>query len=320
MDADTLSRRLADPSQPHAARLAALAVDEALSQPLGTLLPGARAETLAVDAVRGWLGTEGALLWLSRAVESLRQEAIGIDSLGDELPEPLVAGMERLLGRAWSPDRAVVLAVLDRRPVRQLIRQLLVDALVEFGRSASAPVQGVARGLTGFARRATEKAGVLGAVASAVGGEVERQLERKASEFADQALSGVMQKLADALGNPAQAEAQAELRAALFEGVLGIHGGALARELVRADVVGGARLLRDALSEWLSTAAGEAQARRIVQRLLAREAARPAGELLAELGLRDAVRAFVVEVLAERMRAVAGTDSFRAFAQELLAD
>jgi len=295
-------------------------VDEALAQPLSALMPGGRAETLAVEALRGWLATEGALLWLARAVESLRQEAIAIDSLGDELPEPLVAGLERLLGRPWSPDRAVVLAVLDRKPVRQLIRQLLVEALVEFGHSVSAPVHGVARGLTGFARRATEKAGVLGAVASAVGGEVERQLERKAAAFADQALSGVVQKLADALGNPAQAEAQAELRAALFEGVLGIHGGALSRELVRADVVGGTRLLREALSGWLATAPGEAQARRLVQRLLAREGARPAGELLQELGLRDALRGFVVETLAERMRAVAASEPFRAFAAELLAD
>jgi len=320
MDADTLCRRLADPALPHAARLSALAVDEALAQPLSALLPHEKVASLAVEALRGWLSTEGALLWLSRAVESLRQEALALDSLGDELPEPLVDGVERLLGRPWSPDRAVVLAVLDRRPVRQLIRQLLVDALVEFGHSVSAPVHGVARGLTGFAKRATERAGVLGAVASAVGGEVERQLERRAADFADQALSGVMQKLADALGNPSQAEAQAELRAALFEGLLGIHGGALARELVRADVVGGTRLLRDAISEWLASATGEAQLRRNVQRLLAREAARPAGELLAELGLRDALRAFAVEALSDRVRAVAATEPFRAFAAELLAE
>ncbi|MEN9799620.1 MAG: hypothetical protein RL653_3317 [Pseudomonadota bacterium] len=320
MDAPTLARRLADPSLPHAQRLAALSVDEALQQPVSTLLPPARAASVVLEAVKGWLATEGALLALGRAVESIRQEALAVDSLGDELPEQLVEGLERWLARPWSPDRAVVLALLDRKPVRQLIRQLLKDALLEFGESVTAPVQGVARGLTGFAKKATERAGVFGAVASVVGSEVERQLERRAADFADQALSGVLQKLADDFSSPSRAEAQAEMRAALFEGFLGIHGGALAREVTRADVVGGTRVLREAMDGWLSSAVGEAQLRRTVERIVAREAHRPAGEVLEELGLRAALRGFVVEMLTERIRAVAATEAFHAFAAELLAE
>ena len=56
------------------------------------------------------------------------------------------APLREMLERPFSPDRKLVLTVIDREPTRELVRQLLLDAVLEFGRRASAPVAGMARG------------------------------------------------------------------------------------------------------------------------------------------------------------------------------
>lgn len=320
MNADVVARRLADPAQPHAQRLAELSVDELFATSIKTLTPEDKVSALVKEALKAWLDTESALTHLDRVVKDISQElAKHSETFEDVLPEQLREGAEAWLARPWSPDRAVVLAALDRAPVRALIRKLLLDAILEFGRGMGGGTAGsVAKGLGGFAKFATERTGTLGALVGAVGGEVNRQLESRAADFVDAALSGIIQKIAEEFSSPARAKQQAELRVAIFEGALCLRGTQLSKEVLRADVVGGTRITRDALFNWLETPQSAAQLDRTVKRLLAFESDRSLAEVLRELGLHDVARKHAVDALTIRIRQIAATQSFKSFAEELL--
>lgn len=320
MDADAVAKRLTE--EAWSRRLAELSVETLFATPLKTLAPEDKVVALVKEGLRGWLDEESALSNLERIVKEISAELTAqTDKLEDILPEQLREGAEAWLARPWSPDRAVVLAALDRAPVRALIRKLLLDAILEFGRGMGGGTAGsVAKGIGGLAKFAAERAGTIGALVGAVGGEVNRQLESRASDFADAALSGIIQKIADEFSSPARAKQQAELRVAIFEGVLALRGSQLAKELQRADIVGGTRITRDALFNWLETPESNAQLERAVKRILSHESNRPLGEVLKELGLYDVARKHGVDALAERIRQIAATDSFRDFARDLLRD
>lgn len=320
MDADVVAKRLTEES--YSRRLAELSVDAVFSMPLRTLAPEDKVVALVKEGLRGWLDTDSALLNLERAVKEISSElSAQSERIEDVLPEQLREGVEAWLARPWSPDRAVVLAALDRAPVRALIRKLLLDAILEFGRGMGGGTAGsVAKGIGGIAKFAAERTGTLGALVGAVGGEVNRQLESRASDFADAALSGIIQKIADEFSSPARAKQQAELRVAIFEGVLTLRGTQLGKELLRADVVGGTRITRDAISNWLETPEANGQLERTLKRILQHESERPLREVLEELGLHDVAKKHATEALAERIKEIAATQKFREFVRELLAE
>lgn len=320
MDADVLQKRLTDPALPHAQRLAELIVDDALASPISKLLPLDRALGLLEKGLDAYLASDASLVPLTRGVDRLMNDLNAVKgSIGDELPDELLSGAREWVSRPWSPDRAVVLAALDEPPVRTLIRKLLLDAILEFSRTVSAPMQGVARGLGGLAKFAAERTGTLGAIAGAVGSEAQRMVEKRAADFADQALSGVIQKIADEFSNPARAKEQAELRRAVLDGLLHLRGPQLAKEVGRSDVVGGAKVIREALKSWLASEGGKQELRERVRHVLDPEWNRTAGELIAELGLRDFARESAVQLLEVRIRELAATSGFKDFVSALLA-
>lgn len=325
MDATTLKAKLLDPADDGPLpRLAALAVDAVLDTPLSDF--SGRDEAVAVmrRLVQAWLASPEAPKTLERLVDELvaklqadrrTLEAIAPQQLQDTLRE--------LIGRPFSPDRRLVLTIIDRGPTRELVRQLLVDLVLDFGRRATAPVAGVARGLGTLARLAGEtvksKAGGLGGLVGAVSGEVERQLERRAIEFVDAALGGVFAELADAISNPKRAEEAAELRKAIFDGVLELTLPQLAREVMNADVPGAAEVLREGLRRWFATKDADIALGQVVQAVLDRDGGRTLRQVLADWGLDGEARALAVEHLTVRMRAIAGTDAFAAWLDALLA-
>ncbi len=307
-------------------QLLSLWLDFALAQPLSAWIPPERAAELLADALAAWSTTpaaEAALLdalgaWKANAQAERR-------TLKTLVPGELREGVTALVGRPFSPDRGLVLAVLDREPVRELIRALLVDALLEFGRQVRTPVAGVARGLTGLARMAAETAksatGTFGAfaggVVGAVSGEVERQFEKRAAEFVDSALSGIMRRLAEALSDPRRAAEQAALRAELLEGVLGLTPQQLARELDRADVPGGVTLLRGALARYAGNPATRAQLAATLTALLTPRAQRTTREVLDELGVTALVLTHAKALGREQLARFFDTEPFAAWCRGL---
>jgi hypothetical protein len=327
VNADLLLARLRDAADGAAAdKLVTLWLDFALAQPITRWLDPPGAAAYVSEALAAWASSPTAEAALLDAVAVWKDRAAALRRpVGELLPPELRQGLTALVGRPFSPDRALVLGILDREPVRELIRAILVDALMEFSRQVRAPVTGVARGLTGLARMAAETAksatgsfgAFAGGVVGAVSGEVERQFEKRAAEFVDAALSGVMRRIAEQLSDPRRAAEQGALRMELLEGLLGLSPVQLARELDHADVQGGAALVRDALGRYATSDAAKEQLASALQTLLAPRAQRTTRELLDELGLTDVGLRLGRELGRAQLADFFATDGFEAWCRAL---
>lgn len=306
------------------AGLAALSVDSLLSHRLSDLV-SASAIVVSMRAVLlAWLDAPQAPTVLLRIVEHvvhrLQSER---RPLKDSLATELVAVARQVVARPFSPDRALVLSIIDRGPMRELVRSILLEEVLEFGRRASAPVAGMARGLGALARFAGEtvksRTGRVGSLVGAVGDEVERQLEKRASEFVDAALGNVFSQIADSIADPRRALEAAELRVAMFDGALELTGPQLARELLNADLPGASALLRTGLRTYLSSPKAERELLDLANFVFALEEG-TLHDLLGRLGVLTPVRAFIIEQATERMQHVAQGEPFAAWLSALLAD
>ncbi|MBS1152033.1 MAG: hypothetical protein H6Q89_3731 [Myxococcaceae bacterium] len=319
MDAATLTQRLNNPADGGPLdQLAELTLDALLDSPLMTLVP----EDFAVRALRvgieGWLQSPQAVPALERLVEAAANELQGDGrKLREVMTGELKATVRELLERPYSPDRKLVLTIIDRPPMRELIRGLLLQTVTDFGKKVTSPVAGVAKSLGGLARFAVDTAkarsGAIGSMVGAVSGEVERQLEKRAVEFVDASMSGVFGELADSVSNPKRAHEAAELRAAFFEGVLELTMPQLARELINLDVPGGAKVLRDGLDQWIASPASEEVLEQIAARLTMREGGRSLREVLEESGQLQTYRTIGREALRARLAQVVGAPAFAAW-------
>lgn len=325
MDATTLKTKLLDPATDGPLpKLAALSVDAVLDTPLADFSGRDQAVSVTRRLVQAWLQSPEAPKTLGKLVdEVVAKLQADRRALKDVAPAEVQAILRELIGRPFSPDKRLVLTIIDREPTRDLVRQLLLDLVLDFGRRASAPVAGVAKGLGALARMAGEtvksKSGGLGSLVGAVSGEVERQLEKRAIDFVDAALGGVFGELADAISNPKRAEEAAELRMAIFDGVLELTLPQLAREVMNGDVPGGAEVVRAGLTRWLASKDADATLGQVAQAVLDRDGQRTVRQVLADWGLADEGRALAVEQLTARMRAIVGTDAFAAWLGALLA-
>lgn len=301
---------------PEAARsLAAVALDVLEATPLEQVAPKARLSALLQALAEGLLRS-GALApeltrAVDRAVRALQQAPTS--RLEQTVPAALRHALRDVVARPVSPDRRAVLTVMDREPVRELVRALLLDAVLDFGRKASAPVAGMAKGLGSLAKLAggtLRSQGPLGGLVGAVSDEVERQLERRAQEFVDAALGGIFGKVADLLSDPKRAGEAAELRLAFFDGALELTHGQLARELMNADVAGATHALQQALAQVVAGDEGRALVERAVDAVLVQLQGQTVGQALDAWGLRAAVRAHVEPWLAERLEALFASAPF----------
>ncbi len=299
--------------------LAALCLEVWLDKTVQQLAPVDVVTSITRQVIDGWLDSPTAVTALSRSVDLVVNELnANHKALKDVVARDVRAAVKDVVGRPFSPDRKLVLTIIDREPTRDLVRQLLLDFVLEFGRKASAPVAGVAKGLGTFAKMAGDavksRTGTLGSLVGAVGNEVERQMEKRAVEFVDAALSGVFGQMADAVSDPRRATEAAELRVAMMDGVLELTLPQLAREIANADVPGGAEVLRGGLKRWLASAASDDELKRIAEFVGKDLGARKLRDVLDELGLLGVVKTRGAEQLALRIREVVGSEAFSTWA------
>ena len=295
--------------------LAELSVDALLDLPMSAWASQAEVASWGRRLLSGFVASSGAQAALTRLVEELfsrlQRERRPVEAV---LPRDLKLALREVVRRPFSPDRRLVLTIIDREPFRALVREILVEAVVEFGRRASAPVAGMARGLGTLARMAQEtvksRSGGLGSLVGAVGSEVERQLEKRAVEFVDTALTGVLGQLADAVADPRRAEEASELRLSLFDGVLALTGPQLARELMNADLPGAVELLQESLSSWVASKDADEALAAVGAFLLSLGGSKTGRAQLEELGVLSAARQLAVEQTLARLQHVVGTAAF----------
>ncbi|MET0406629.1 MAG: hypothetical protein ABW123_29695 [Cystobacter sp.] len=325
MNAQQLLTRLQDSSPDGPLdRLAALVVEHELSQPLHTLLPPALLARAVARSLEGALASPGGEQELASALQYLQQQ-LGQETrtVREALPSEFSKTAVELASRRYSPDRALVLAVLDRPPVRTLVGALLRDVLIEFSRKVSAPVTDnrLAKGFSGLARFAAEQArnsGTLGGIAGALSDEIERQVERKARDFVDSALSGIFQQVADALSEPSRHAEHAELRVALLDGVLGLPLARLGHELSQVEVPGGVAVVRRTLSPWLASGRAVPELEALLLRATARDGQRPVREVLGALGLLATFQAVGRESVRGRLGPIVGSEPFARWLEDVM--
>lgn len=315
-------------SEEAVAELATALVDDALAVPLRELLSPPALANEIVEALRAWLNSTPAhelqLAWAARARKWLASQRA---TLGQLVGRAIEEACLDLAASPHVPRRETVIFLLDREPLRALLRELLVDALVAFGRKVGAPVMAspVGRrlgGLGSFVReraRGTALAAFATDVADRLADEVERQIERRAAEFADAALSGLVARLADILSDPARAGQLASAREALVDGLFSLEARELADELERSDPARRSTLIRRGLGAWVATDEAAVWIRAAIEGLLDEIGDRPLGEVLAELELLESFRGIALASTSRRLRRFLEGEAFQAWLERRLA-
>jgi hypothetical protein len=321
---DLLSR-LRDPAEAGpTALLVDLLLADFLDRPLAGLIDTQAVASTGTSVLEDWLRSpraEARLLeaWRS-GIETLATESRSFVELA---PEELRQALEEMASQHYSPDSDLLMALLDRPPIRAVFRDLLTETLNAFGKKLSAGSgAGGALGALGkiSGGRGGPMGGLLGRVgdvASAVGGELERQLERRIPEFVDSGLSQLLQRFVDMLCDPERAAEQAGVRLALLEGFWDFRGSDVAAEFGRLDAEAMASVLRRSLSAWLAREEAEAQVRGWLDGLLAGYGDRDLRSVLEELDLgadfekhsrpvahQALLRLFATDVFGEWLQAV----------------
>ena len=298
-------------------RLAELLVDDALDRPLREVVDVERWPALVGELLGAWAASEAAEQRLVDAVhEGIDHLATLPGPLGEQLPPAVRDGLRDLARRPYSPNRALVLKLIDQEPVRKLLREILLDTVTRFARKVrnTGEQTTVGGALGGIGRFAKRRAGTLGSIAgemaSAVGSEVEKQMERRAAEFVDGALSGVIQRLAAQLADDSHASDQAAMRTALLDSALTLTGPELATELANADPDGLANLLRRSLQGWITADGFDDQLRGWLDSLVSAQGDRTLRATLDDVGLTDSLTTTARAVTLDAARRFVATEAF----------
>ncbi len=323
-DAKSVLEKLRDPSPAGAtARHAALAVEDALARTVNELVDVRFVVASLREALQAFTASDTAAAWVvETATEGEKTLAAETRALGRRSSPSLQAGARELAALEVTPPRAVVEKLLDREPIKKLLRAQVVDTLVAFGRKAASPVADnrIARGLGGLSKLAMgqgSKSSTFGAIANAVSGEVERQVEKRATDFADTAVAGILDGIAAQLSDPARAKEQVATRLALLDGFLELTGAEVA-QLGRGPVADRVVVARKALAAWAAEGAFEADVEALVTTVLAKEGARPLGDVLTDMGLREVAAARATEFLTKRLSALVAGEGFAMWLEGVL--
>lgn len=322
MDANTIRQRLmAEGEGAPLGALSKLAIDTLFATPVSKLTSAQKLADWWHGALTGWANSPDAAKALEKLVEAA-VNALNADprTLREGTPRALQVATEELAGRPFSPDKQLVMKLIDHKPLRDRIREMVIATVTDF--TARAPGAGVAKGVTGIARFAAsqvrQRTGALGSLVGAVGDEVQGQLEKRARDFADVALAGVLAEIADIVSNPARAQEAADIRVAVIRGAQDLKFNQLGRELVNLDVPSGAELLRGQVRQWVASDESKQHLLEGAEEFFAPFANKTVGEIVREWGQEESLRAHYTPWFEDRFRDVVRSDGFGAWLEALL--
>jgi hypothetical protein len=320
---DILARlRTRGPDSP-IGKLAAVAVDDVFARTVGDLVDqGALVDHIGA-ALASFVESDAAAAHAVTRVDAVFADLEGEQRpLRARVPAALPKGATAFARLPTTPSREALMKLLDREPLKALLRAQVVDALAAFGRRAASPVadSSIARGLGGISKLALGSSGrnPFARVATAVSGEVERQVEKRATDFADTAVVGILSGIADQVTDPSRREDQAALRTAIVDGFFELTGADVAG-LARGDAAAQVAVVRSALRAWLADAKFAADLRGALSAAIARDTARTLGEVLDDVALRDPVRAAACVWLTRTLEGLVADAPFAAWLADLLA-
>src|ERR1700733_9103358 len=131
-DATVVLEKLRDPSSEGAtARLAAFLVDEALCKTVGDLVDVRFAAAALRDGVRAFASSDTVAARVVRALTEAEQMlAVEQRTIGARVSPALLAGAHDLVSIASTPPREIIVMLLDREPVKKLLRAQVTDTLI----------------------------------------------------------------------------------------------------------------------------------------------------------------------------------------------
>lgn len=315
--------RLRAAGEGHLTRLVDLQVDRLLERSLESVLQPSRAARHAVELLAAHTKDASHAALALRVEAQARREVAQLARLEAGVPPEAVRFARELATRGYAPEKSMVLAVIDREPMRKQLKELLTTTLEEFGRKLRAGGDSTAsKGLSALGALAgavKKSSSTLGALTNAVSDEVERQLQKRTAEFVDTTMTTVLQRIADGISDPRRATEQAALRSALLDGLLELEGKRVSRELERFDAPAVVALGRKHLADFAARPDASAFLEGRLRALLSEELPKTLGALLEEAGVRDVVRAQLREALEAELREAVATDSFAQWLEALLA-
>jgi hypothetical protein len=326
VDSNEALARLRDPKDDGlAARLASLIVDDVLGRTLKEIVIPKEAAIALGDGIRAITASDAAEKRITSELErATRELAAEKSQIGAKVPAPLKEGLRELAQMKSEPHKEAILKLLDREPLRALLRAQVIDTLVAFGRKAASPVADspIARGLGGLGKsmlgQIASRPSALGSLASAVSSEVERQVEKRATDFAETACDGIFEGVATRVSDPAQAKEQAAMRLALLDGLFELTGSDVA-DLTRANIGERVAVVRKAFAAWVATPTFESDVEAFVAKMIAKDGDRTLRSLLDDVALADTVATHARTVVRRRIDAIVATDAFASWLGALFA-
>jgi hypothetical protein len=306
-------------------QLAEIVIDQRLELPFSELFEAERSAEVLYELLCAWQQSDLAHESIRTGWDDLTAWlATQHQPLGEVLPQELLDGAGELAAQPFGLNRDLLLAMLDRPAFRKLIRELLVETLISFGKKLRNPVADsrLGKGLSGIGRMARGRSGgvrsLAGDLVGAVSDEVERQLEGRAADFADGALSQILQRLADYLCEPSRSSDQAALRSALLEGLWELSGAQLAAEMTRGDVDTSIDVLRRSIGAWLNRSESKEELQRWLNELMSNGQFVNLSELLQNLGLLQTVRIHAIDETERNLRVLVESEAFEPWLESVL--
>lgn len=311
MNAQTVLGRLRD-DETHVEGLVTVAVDHALTRPLGQLIDPAWLATALAQGVRSVSGSADFRPWLEAQLQRALNQAGKVDgTVGDHIPVTLLAPLQTALAREYVPDPALVRALMDHPSLRELIAAVLEASILEYGKR----IKSVVDELPG-SRLGSRLAGVARGVASAAGVD---KVEDRVRTFVQGMLGRAVDMTIERFCDPAHAPDMATWRQDILGAVMEQPIERLIAEghkFPPAEVAEDASSMIQALSNWRQLAETVESS---LTALLGDFGTITAGEWLADSGLLEAWRPQLEHMLRGELVALVETDEFGGWLGRLMA-
>lgn len=208
---------------------------------------------------------------------------------GAWLPEPVQQALAAMLGQPAPIPRPLVDKMVADEHVRESARAMLQEALSAFIHKAFSATPG-GRGLRGVIGLGARAAGGL---FGGLGEELQRQLEERVRDFVDGGVALLQQRVAQKLTSEETARQLGRRRRRIFLDLMKRPESDLARVTRRVPWPLLDAMVPAIVMHNLARAEVRAALRDEVEAVVRELSAQTLGELLDELGLRDAVRAWL---------------------------
>ena len=319
--ADRALARLRAPDGEALRQLATLVVREATATPLAELAPPRWVASQIATALEA--ATHGDLLknWVDGRLDAARERWSDEEHpprhwMPPEIDEPL----RKVIGRPWTPDPELTARILDHDAVRNLLSDILEDAVRRFAKKVR-NLDNVAGGLGGRAVRRGR--GLLGNLAGdlvgAVAEEVETALDKRVKDYVGSATTRAVKSIVRRLSDPADAETYAQFRVAILDVLLDTPLKDLARELDKTRPEEMIDVVIEAIRRTIADEHFVDETTSRVEALLAEAGDGTLATWLDDVGLTDVWTETTTELVTSRLQAVVVTDDFETWWSALFA-